>query len=170
MTAQNGTLTVTKAPLSATANNASREYGEANPNFTGTLTGVKNNDAITASYASTATAASDVGTYDIVPSLNDPNSKLANYQTPVLTNGTLTVTKAAAIKATANNASREYGEANPNFTGTLTGVKNNDAITASYASTATAASDVGTYESFLRSTIRTASWPTTRLLFSPTGR
>jgi hypothetical protein len=145
VTAQNGTLTVTAAPLSAEANSASRKYGEANPAFTGTLTGVKNNDAITASYSSSATAASDVGTYDIVPAIDATASVLANYQTPVLTKGTLTVNKADAIEAKANNASREYGEANPAFTGTLTGVKNSDAITASYSSAATQASDWGTY-------------------------
>ena len=144
VTAQNGTLTVTAAPLSAEADNASREYGDPNPTFSGTLTGVKNNDAISASYSSAATASSNVGTYNIVPSLNATAAVLANYQDPVLTNGTLTVT-AAPLSAEANNASREYGDPNPTFTGTLTGVKNSDAISASYSSAATASSDVGTY-------------------------
>ena len=136
---------IAKAPLTVEADNASRKYGEANPTFTGTLTGVKNNDAISASYSSSATAASDIGPYEIVPAIDATASVLANYQTPVLTKGTLTVTKADAIEAKADNASREYGEANPTFTGTLTGVKNNDAISASYSSAATQASDWGTY-------------------------
>ena len=140
-----GTLVIDKASLTVEANSASRKYGEANPTFTGTLTGVVNGDDITASYSTAATQASDWGTYDIVPEINATASVLANYQTPVLTNGTLTVTKADAVEAKANSASREYGEANPTFTGTLTGVKNNDAITASYSSAATQASDWGTY-------------------------
>jgi HSP20 family molecular chaperone IbpA len=148
VTAQNGTLTVTPAPLSAEANNASRKYGEANPTFTGTLTGVKNGDAITASYSSAATQASDWGTYSIVTSLNDPNSKLANYQTPVLTNGTLTVTK-APLTIKADDASRFFGDPNPAFTGSIVNaastVKNNDALTVSASSVATQSSPVGTY-------------------------
>ena len=85
-----GTLTVDKAALTVTADDKSKIVGAANPTFTGTLTGVKNNDAITASYSTTATQQSGVGTYPIVPSLNDPNNKLSNYNV-TKTNGTLTI-------------------------------------------------------------------------------
>src|SRR5204862_489361 len=139
----NGTLTVNQAPLSVKANDASRLYGDANPAFTGTLTGVKNSDNITASYGSSATPASAVGTYAIVPSVADPTYKLGNY-TLTSTNGTLTVNQ-APLSVTADNKSREYGDANPSFTGTLNGVKNGDNITASYSGSATPASAVGTY-------------------------
>jgi hypothetical protein len=41
-------INVDRAPLSVTANNASRVYGNANPTFTGVITGIKNGDNITA--------------------------------------------------------------------------------------------------------------------------
>ena len=54
------------------ANNASRTYGATNPAFNGTITGVQNGDNITATYGTTATTASPVGTYPITPTLVDP--------------------------------------------------------------------------------------------------
>ena len=57
----NGSLTITPASLSISANNATRLYGDANPAFTATITGLKNGDQITATFAS-ADAASAVGT------------------------------------------------------------------------------------------------------------
>ncbi len=143
VTINNGTLTVGAAVLTASADNATRAYGDPNPTFTGTLIGVQPGDNITATYTSTATAASPVGTYAITPVLSDPNNKLANY-TVVLNNGTLTITK-AALTVTAANASRFYGDPNPAFTGTITGLKNGDNITATYSSVATSASAPGTY-------------------------
>ena len=64
-------------PLVVVANNAWRAYGAANPAFSGTITGVRTGDNITATYATTAVANSPVGTYPIVPTLVDPNGKLA---------------------------------------------------------------------------------------------
>ena len=143
VTMTNGSLTVTAAPLAVAANNASRAYGATNPVFSGTITGIQNGDNITATYASTATAASPVGSYPITPTLVDPSGKLGNYSV-TSTNGALSVT-AAALTVAANNASRAYGATNPVFSGTITGIKNADNITATYASTATAASPVGGY-------------------------
>src|SRR5205814_9198069 len=128
-------LSIGKAPLTVTANNASRAYGAVNPNFTGSITGIQYNDTITATYASNATAASNIGTYPIVPTLVDPSGKLGNY-TVTSNNGTLTV-NTAPLSVTGANATRVYGAANPSFTGTITGIKNGDNITATYASTAT---------------------------------
>ena len=143
VTSTNGTLTVTPAPLSVTAASTSRAFGDPNPVFTGTITGIKNADNITASYSTTATATSPVGTYPIVPALSDPTLKLSNY-TVTSTNGTLTVSP-APLTVTAANASRFYGDANPVFTGAITGIKNGDNITATYASAATATSAPGAY-------------------------
>ncbi len=86
-------LVVTPAPLSVTANDASRMYGKTNPVFSGTLTGVVNGDNITATYSTSATTNSPAGSYPIVPSLVDPNGRLANY-TVTSTSGALTVTNA----------------------------------------------------------------------------
>ena len=65
----NGTLTVTKAPLTITADDATRGYGAANPPFSGTITGRQNGDNITATYATAATVNSPPGAYPITPTL-----------------------------------------------------------------------------------------------------
>jgi CSLREA domain-containing protein len=136
-----GVLTVGKAPLSITANNASMTYGGTVPTLTGTLTGIVNSDAITATYATTATSASPVAAYPITATLSGAN--LANY---TVTNnaGVLTVGK-APLSVTASNASMTYGGTVPTLTGTLTGIVNSDAITATYATTATTATPVAAY-------------------------
>jgi 6-phosphogluconolactonase (cycloisomerase 2 family) len=143
LTIVNGTLTITPAPLNATAASASRVYGDPNPAFTGTLTGLKNGDPITATFVSAATPASPVGTYAITPVLSDPSNLLGNY-TLTSVNGTLTITP-APLSATAAGTSRVYGDPNPVFTGALTGLKNGDPISATFVSAATPASPVGTY-------------------------
>src|SRR5262249_28297357 len=96
ITFSNGTLTVTPFALTVTADNKSKVYGSANPTFTGTVTGVQNGDNITASYSTIADATSPIGTYNIVPALNDPNNKLTNYNVTI-NNGTLNVSAAALI-------------------------------------------------------------------------
>jgi hypothetical protein len=143
VTINDGTLTVTAAALSVTADNHSRVYGSANPTLTGTLTGVQNGDDITASYSTLADATSPIGTYNIVPALNDPTSKLTNYSVTI-NQGTLTVT-VAALSVTADNHTRVYGSANPTLTGTLSGVQNGDDISATYSTLADTASPIGTY-------------------------
>src|SRR5260370_9193352 len=120
-----------------------RAYGDGNPMLTGTLTGVKNSDPITASYATTAVVGSPIGTYPITATLNDLSSKLGNYtvtNTPAL----LTITP-APLSVVVDAKSKVYGDPNPTLTGTLTGVKNSDPITASYATTAVVGSPIGTY-------------------------
>ncbi len=143
VTSHNGTLTVNPAPLSVTAANAIRLYGDPNPLFSGTITGIKNNDAITATYASVADPTSSVGTFAIVATLVDPTSKRTNYSV-LAVNGTLTVNP-APLSAVAAAASRVYGDPNPAFSGGVTGLKNGDVITATFASAASATSPVGTY-------------------------
>jgi hypothetical protein len=104
---------------------------------------VKPGDVISASYTTTAVAASPIGTYPNTASLNDPGNKLGNYtvtNTPAL----LSVTP-APLSVTAASFTRLYGAANPTFTGTIAGIKNSDNITATYASPATSASAIGTY-------------------------
>jgi len=83
-------LIVARAGLIAGADNKTRPYGQANPPLTGTLVGVTNGDNITASFETTATAASLPGQHPITPVLTDPDGRLGNY-TVTLNNGTLTV-------------------------------------------------------------------------------
>jgi hypothetical protein len=66
---------------------------------------LQNGDNITATYATTATAASPAGTYPIVPTLVDPTAKLGNYAI-TSNNGTLTVVAATlAAMITPTNGS-----------------------------------------------------------------
>jgi len=123
------TLKVTAAQLTVTANNASKIYNAPNPTLTGTIVGLQNSDNITANYTTTATATSPVASYPITATLNDPDHKLGNY-TVTLNSGTLSVTR-APLAVTAAGASRLYGDANPVFNGTITGIRNSDNITAS---------------------------------------
>jgi hypothetical protein len=138
----NGTLTITAAPLTVKANNATKIYGDANPSFSGEITGIKNGDAITGSYTSAATTATGVGSTAITATLTATPAVLANYGTPTVENGTLTIT-AAPLSLTADSKTKVYGDANPALTGTLAGVKNGDAITAAYSTTATLTTGVG---------------------------
>ncbi len=96
-------VVVTPAPLSIAGPIESRQYGQANPDLTGTITGLTNGDDITVSFSSSATPASKVGTYAIVPGLAS-GSDLTNY-TISYTNGSLTVTP-AALNITANNRTK----------------------------------------------------------------
>ena len=144
----NGTLAVTQAPLNITANDASRDFGLANPAFTGTITGLLNGDVITATYDSPATPTSGVGTYPIIPTPVGAASVLANYAI-TLVNGTLTINPVvvnnAPLTVTVSSASRSYGDPNPSFTATISGALNGDVFTATVSTPATAASPVGAY-------------------------
>src|SRR5205807_467234 len=144
VTSNDGKLTINPAPLTVTAADAGRLYGDPNPSFTGTITGIKNADNITAIYASTATAASPVGAYPIVPTLIDPDHKLGNYMV-TSNNGKLTVNP-APLAVVVDSKNKVYGDPNPPLTGTLTGVKNSDNITATYSSMAAPASPIGPYD------------------------
>jgi hypothetical protein len=116
-------LAITKKALTVVADNKSKLYGVALPTLTGTLTGVVSGDNITATYTAGAggivTASTDVGLYDIIPVLSDPNGKLANY-TVTSTNGKITITK-APLTVTADAKTRQFGAGNPAFTATITG-------------------------------------------------
>ncbi|HKV91054.1 MAG TPA: MBG domain-containing protein [Candidatus Angelobacter sp.] len=130
--------------LVVTAMNAGRFYGDANPQFTGTVTGLIPGDTITVTYTSVADSSSPVGDYQIVPTLNDPDNHLGHYNV-VVNNGTLSVAP-APLSIVADDLSRTAGQPNPAFTGTVTGVKNGEAISATFASSATAGSQAGTYD------------------------
>jgi Bacterial Ig-like domain (group 3)/MBG domain (YGX type)/Beta-propeller repeat len=86
-----GTLTITAAPLTITASNASRPYGANNPAFTGTVIGLLNADPVSANFGSSTTPGTVVGSYAIVPTVVGAADVVANYAT-TLVSGTLTVT------------------------------------------------------------------------------
>jgi len=132
-------LTVTPRPVSVTANALSRIYGDANPTLTWTASGLVNGDTLSGALATTATATSNVGTYAITQgTLGNANYTLS------YTGANLTVTPRAA-SVTATGFSRVYGDANPTLHYLVTGLVNSDTLSGSLATTATAASNVGTY-------------------------
>ncbi len=143
ITTNQGTLTVTTALLTVTATSTNRSYGVTNPVFTGSLSGLRNNDNISATFTSAATTNSPVGSYPIAVSLSDPGSRLGNYT--LITNGGTLVVSAAGLTLIVDSTNRVYGASNPLFSGALTGLRNNDNITATFTSTATTNSPVGSY-------------------------
>jgi hypothetical protein len=106
-------------PLVVVANDASRVYGATNPVFSGTITGVQSGDNITATYATTATPSSPVGTYPITPSLVDPNGKLDNYIV-TMTNGSLTISQANSDTVLTSSQNPSLYGSNVTFTVTVT--------------------------------------------------
>jgi MBG domain (YGX type)/Galactose oxidase, central domain/Kelch motif len=88
-------LTITKAPLTVTADNKTMILHDVLPTFTATFSGFKNGETLatsgvtgTPSLTTTATSASPVGTYPIVAALG---TLAANNYSFTFVNGTLTI-------------------------------------------------------------------------------
>ena len=101
---------VLPASLTVTASNASRAYGQANPLFGGTDTGLQNSDNITATYSCSASTNSTVCAYVIVPTLVDPGHRQSNYAVNLMV-GALTVTQAVPVVSWTNSVAITYGTA-----------------------------------------------------------
>jgi arylamine N-acetyltransferase len=145
----NGTLTVTPAALTITADHKTKVYGDALPTLTASYAGFVNGDTAAsldtpATLTTTATAASAVGTYPITVS----GAADVNYTISFVA-GTLSVTP-ATLTITADNKSKGYGAALPVFTASYAGFVNGDTpasldVPVTLTTTATAASPVGAY-------------------------
>ena len=88
----NGKLIITKAPLTISAGNYTKQEGEANPTFTPTFSGFKNSETKAVlttqpTITTTATTSSPAGTYPVTVS----GAAAQNYDISYV-NGTLTVT------------------------------------------------------------------------------
>src|SRR5207248_1935380 len=110
-----GTLTITTAALTITADDKSKVYGAALPALTASYSGFVNGDsASTLSspvvLSTSASASSNVGSYPITPS----GAASANYSLSFVP-GTLTITT-AALTITADDKSKVYGAALPALT------------------------------------------------------
>jgi hypothetical protein len=146
-----GTLTITPATLTVTADDRSMVYGGNLPGLTFSYSGFVNGEDSgvvggSPSLTTTATAASGVGTYTIA--IEQGSLTAANYAFTFV-NGVLSVTP-AVLTVTADDASRAYGANNPTFTDTITGFVNGDGPASvsgfpSLTTAATSASVVGTY-------------------------
>ena len=111
----NGTLTITKAPLTVSVGDYTKKQGEAIPDFTISYDGFKNNETeeVMKSIPTAMTAAtetSEPGKYDIVLIGGEAD----NYEL-IYSNGTLTVSEADAIVITAKSYTRVYGDDNPTY-------------------------------------------------------
>ncbi|WP_041970461.1 MBG domain-containing protein, partial [Geobacter sp. OR-1] len=123
-------IKVNKAPLTVSAEPASRAYGDTNPVFVPAYTGfVAGEDASVLTGAplltTVATATSLVGNYTINAALGTLVSDRYQFQ---FTPGTLTVNK-ALIAVRADDKSRPYGQLNPALTFTYAGFKNGQIAT-----------------------------------------
>ncbi len=141
-----GTLTIEKAPLEIRSRDASRGYGQSNPTFSATVTGLAPWDTLAKikglGASTVATRTSPVGKYDIVPTGTNSNYQIAYVS------GELDVTE-ATLTITALPQSRFYGDPNPTFNTLVTGLVNGD-TTADIAdlgatSAANLLSNVGSY-------------------------
>ncbi|RUY23309.1 MBG domain-containing protein [Mesorhizobium sp. M7A.F.Ca.CA.004.12.1.1] len=136
-------LAVTKRAITVTADAKSRVYGDANPALTYQLTAGNfvNGDSLNGALATSATTASDVGSYGITQGTLANSNYAISY-----VGGNLSVTP-RAITVTADAKSRVYGDDNPTLTYQLTSgdFANGDSLSGALARTAAASSDVGGY-------------------------
>lgn len=149
VTYEPGTLTVTKAPLTMTARNKTMDYGGRVPTLEVDYEGLKNSEAkpawtVEPTITTAASSTSDAGTYPITIS----GGEAKNYNVTTKP-GTMTVRK-VALTATTMNANRKYGDENPNFELTYSGLKNDETAPAwtvepTFTTPATKTSPVGTY-------------------------
>lgn len=121
-----GTLSVLKAPLTATVLDDTKIYGSENPEFSFSYLGLKNNETVpewskAPKFSTTATVASVVGQYTV----NASDGIALNYDITKYNSGTLTVSK-RNLTAKANDCERHYGEENPQFGISYIGFVNGD--------------------------------------------
>jgi filamentous hemagglutinin family protein len=144
-----GALEITKAPLTLTANDYSREYGLENPTFNYSDSGYRLGQTAADVFSniqlsSSGAITSSVGNYSIDFDVTQTNE---NYDV-TLTSGNLTITKAPLV-VTPALATKVYGEANPDFTVTAYGLRNDDTeavVTSTYFQVfANEYTDVGSY-------------------------
>ncbi|MBR0049256.1 MAG: BspA family leucine-rich repeat surface protein [Prevotella sp.] len=137
----NGTLTVTRAPLTISAGNYTKQEGSANPTFTPTFSGFKNGETKSVltkqpTVSCEATTSSPAGTYPVTVS----GAEAQNYSISYVS-GTLTVTAKAvpepyAVLSSDGKTVTFYYDGNKASRG---GVSINDTYSSATYSTATTA-------------------------------
>jgi hypothetical protein len=115
VTLKSGKLTITKAPLTIKAKDYTIKQGEELPTLEMEYEGFKNGETAEvlttqATIATTATSASEPGTYDITVS----GAEAANYELTFV-KGTLTIAAADPVTITAKSYEIEYGDELPTF-------------------------------------------------------
>ncbi|MCX2742515.1 MBG domain-containing protein [Mangrovivirga sp. M17] len=148
-----GELTITKAPLTASVQDESREYGDVNPNWTITYNGFKNADDSNVIDQSPEVSLEQPGAEGYIPGtyrILIQGGADNNYYFDQYITGYLTITK-APLSVTAPTVSKVYGESVPSLALIYDGFKNNDSpsdldLQPSLSSSITTNSDAGVYE------------------------
>jgi hypothetical protein len=133
----NGEYVVAKAPLTVTADPATRVYGDPNPAFKATISGFVNNETLATSgvtgapsFTTTAVANSAVAgsPYPVTPLAGTLNA--TNYSFSSFVNGNLTVTRAPlTVKADDKAWTDDRSAPTQSFyTRTVTGFKNGETL------------------------------------------
>ncbi len=140
---ESGTLTINPAPLTITAGDKSKVYGDDDPVFTTSYSGFKLGDtaAVVSGLVFSREAGEDVGTYAITP-----HGTTASNYTITFESGTLTIIP-APLTIKADDKSKTYGDPDPEFTASYSGFKRGDtaAVVSGLAFSREAGEDVGTY-------------------------
>ena len=134
-----GTLTIHPAEVTITAG-ASKEYGEEDPALV-SIEGLKGDDTV--AYTVSREEGEDVGDYPITLT---GETDQGNYRVVFdRSNAVFTITR-APVTVTANTASKQYGEDDPELTATVIGLKRGDeASVLNYDLTRAEGEDVGEY-------------------------
>jgi hypothetical protein len=146
---QSVNINVLKAPLTITADDKTKTYGQVLPSLTASYSGFVNGDTVSSlstqpNLSTTATDNSPVGNYTISVGAAASSNYTINF-----INGTLTVNP-ALLTITVNSQSKVYGAPVPNLTATFYGFVNGDTVSSldtqpTLATVASIGSPVGTY-------------------------
>lgn len=133
------TVTITPKAVTITPNAASKTYGDSDPTLTGTVSGLVNeNDLGTITYTRETGENVKDGGYTITASY----TANANY-TVTANTGVFTIAP-KSVTITVDNKEITLGEAQPEYTGTVTGVMDSDDLNVTY-SCSTFKQETGTY-------------------------
>ncbi|MDB5739927.1 MAG: hypothetical protein JWP16_967, partial [Alphaproteobacteria bacterium] len=155
ITYADGALHVTARAVTVTADAQTRHYGDTNPAFSFSSTGLGAGAALQGALATSASATSDVGSYAITQgTLTTANN--SNYVVSYA-GANLGITP-RAVTVTADAKSRLYGDANPALTYTSTSLGAGTALTGALATPAGGTSGVGGY-GIAAGTVTTANNP-----------
>ena len=122
---------ITQATLSVDANNASKDYGDADPTFTYSLSGFVNGETamtaagLTGSPSCTRDAGENVAGSPFEITCVPGTLSATNYDFETGDPGEMTINK-ATLSVDADDQSKDYGDADPAFTYNLSGFANGE--------------------------------------------
>ena len=143
---ETGTLTITRATVTVTADDKTKIYNNSDPVLTATVSGLQNKDPLSViSYTLSRTTGENVGTYTITPT---GNAVQGNYNVNYAT-GTLTITPLVVTVNITGNTSTQARTGETLSVSGFTAVADNSLYNVASVSCTTATAsgvDVGTYQ------------------------